>query len=43
LTLSCPLDRLDLLPVDEVGAALLDASRQLSRRLGYLGSWPSAE
>ncbi|MFI5611862.1 IclR family transcriptional regulator [Amycolatopsis sp. NPDC051903] len=39
ITLSMPGDRLELLPVDKVGQAILDAGRQLSRRLGYLGTW----
>lgn len=39
LTLSCPGDRLDLLPVEKVGQDVRDAGRKLSRRLGYLGTW----
>lgn len=37
LTLSCPRDRLDLLPVEKVGESIRDGARKLSRRLGYRG------
>jgi DNA-binding IclR family transcriptional regulator len=36
LTLSCPADRLDLLPVEKVGQMIHEAGQRLSRRLGYL-------
>jgi DNA-binding IclR family transcriptional regulator len=39
VTLSLPGDRLELLPVEKVGRAILEGARQLSRRLGYLGTW----
>lgn len=39
LTLSCPADRLEPVLIPEVGTAVLDASRRLSRRIGYLGWW----
>jgi DNA-binding IclR family transcriptional regulator len=39
VTMSLPEDRLELLPVEKVGQAILDAGRKLSRRLGYLGTW----
>lgn len=41
VTLSCPGDRFELLPVEKVGRDILDAGRKLSRRLGYLGTWGS--
>lgn len=39
VTLSMPGDRLELLPVEKVGQAVLEGARKLSRRLGYLGTW----
>lgn len=36
LTLSSPMDRLQKLSIDEVGAAVHDAARRMSERLGYV-------
>jgi DNA-binding IclR family transcriptional regulator len=36
ITLSCPADRLEDLPVDDVGKAVAEACRGLSRRLGHV-------
>lgn len=44
ITLSCPADRLEAVSIPEVGASMLEASRQLSRRIGHLGTWgPASE
>jgi DNA-binding IclR family transcriptional regulator len=43
VTRSCPGDRLDRFPIVEVGAAIFDAGRQLSRRLGCVGTWGPAD
>ena len=39
LTLSCPADRLEPHLVPEIGRSVRQASRELSRRLGFLGTW----
>ena len=41
IALSCPADRLEFLRVEEAGEAIRDASRALSRRLGFIAE-PSA-
>jgi DNA-binding IclR family transcriptional regulator len=39
VTMSLPGDRLELLPLENVGHAVLDGARRLSKRLGFLGEW----
>ena len=39
LTLSCPAYRLEPGLIPQIGASIREASRELSRRLGYLGPW----
>ncbi len=43
LTLSCPADRLPTALVPEVGRSIRAASRTLSHRLGYRGTWGPAD